>query len=93
MRVPRTTDADGDEGLRRVGQAFLLARRSRGWSQRYLERQSGVPQSTISRLENGRRPTIPVSDLARLACTLGRVTIEPRDWLAIDQSLDQSLDG
>jgi transcriptional regulator with XRE-family HTH domain len=40
-------------GLRRLGQQLRLARLGRGWSQRHLERASGVDQTTISRLENG----------------------------------------
>lgn len=41
-------------GLRDLGTMLRRARLGLGWSQRHLERLSGVDQTTISRLENGR---------------------------------------
>jgi transcriptional regulator with XRE-family HTH domain len=41
-------------GLRDLGRILRRARLGQGWSQRHLERISGVDQTTISRLENGR---------------------------------------
>ncbi|HTU01320.1 MAG TPA: helix-turn-helix transcriptional regulator [Candidatus Sulfotelmatobacter sp.] len=45
-------------------------RLGRGWSQRDLERISGVNQSIISRLENGRVVGMQLSTLGRLAWAL-----------------------
>jgi transcriptional regulator with XRE-family HTH domain len=71
------TDLESD--LRSIGRGFLAARRRRGLTQRGLEGMSCVPQSTISRLENGKMASVRVSHLARLVHVLGRVTIEPLD--------------
>ncbi len=71
------TDVDAD--LRSIGRGMLAARRRRGLTQRQLEDMSCVPQSTISRLENGKMPSVRLSHLARLVHVLGRVTIDPHD--------------
>jgi transcriptional regulator with XRE-family HTH domain len=42
------------QGLRQIGAQLRRARIGNGWTQRYLEYVSGVDQTTISRLENGR---------------------------------------
>lgn len=65
-----------DRHLVVIGRAFLRARRAHQLSQRGLAALSGVPQSTISRLETGRRPSIRVVHLARLVAVVGRVTID-----------------
>jgi transcriptional regulator with XRE-family HTH domain len=70
---------DIDRHLIAFGRAFLRARRARGLSQRRLEALSSVPQSTISRLENGKMPSVRASHLARLVAVLGSVTIDARD--------------
>ncbi len=44
----------------RIGQRVLLARQAREWTQSQLAEASGVIQSTISRVEGGRVPTIAV---------------------------------
>ena len=51
------TDREVD-GLRLLGAQLRRARHGRGWTQRRLERVSGVDQSTISRLENGRMASL-----------------------------------
>jgi transcriptional regulator with XRE-family HTH domain len=79
MPVPGDRPTNIDDDLRRIGRALLQARRSRGLSQRRLEALSSVPQSTISRLENGRRAGARISHLARLARVLGRIVIDPPD--------------
>jgi putative transcriptional regulator len=51
-------------------------RESRDWSQAELARRSGVPQSTISRLEAGTTGVINLDHLDRLAKALG---VHPRE--------------
>lgn|GEM_PF-4864736 len=52
-----------------IGAAFVEARKSRGLSQRELERASKVPQGKISRIERG--ATYPTTkELAQLANAL-----------------------
>jgi len=53
-----------------IGQVIREWRLGRGWSQRDLERISGVNQSIISRLENGRVVGMQLSTLGRLAWAL-----------------------
>jgi len=53
-----------------IGQVIREWRLERGWSQRDLERISGVNQSIISRLENGRVVGMQLSTLGRLAWAL-----------------------
>lgn len=53
-----------------IGQLIREWRLGRGWSQRDLERISGVNQSIISRLENGRVVGMQLSTLGRLAWAL-----------------------
>jgi len=53
-----------------LGQLIRDWRLGRGWSQRDLERISGVNQSIISRLENGRVVGMQLSTLGRLAWAL-----------------------
>ena len=53
-----------------LGHLIREWRLGRGWSQRDLERISGVNQSIISRLENGRVVGMQLSTLGRLAWAL-----------------------
>ena len=43
----------------------------KGWSQAELSRRSGVPQSTISRLEARGTPSVDLGNLESLAKALG----------------------
>lgn len=52
-----------------IGERLRLARLSRGWSQRDLERESGVPRGRISDLEHTADPKI--RNLRALARALG----------------------
>ena len=54
------------EGLRLLGVQLRRARLGIGWSQRRLERASGIDQTTISRLENGRLASLRLTKVARL---------------------------
>lgn len=63
-------------GLRELGAVLKRARLGNSWSQRGLERRSGVDQTTISRLENGRLTHFSLQRLARLIEALrGRLDI------------------
>ena len=45
-------------------------RRWLGWSQRTLEARSGVDQTSICRVENGKAPGMRVARLARIVAAL-----------------------
>ena len=79
MPVPEGPAPDVELYLLAVGRAFFRARQKAGLSQRRLEALSFVPRSTISRLENGRMPSVRVSHLARLVRVLGRIAIDTAD--------------
>jgi transcriptional regulator with XRE-family HTH domain len=53
-----------------VGRAVLRMRLSCGWSQKELERRSGVDQTTISRLERGVQRGLSVRRLFAILCAL-----------------------
>lgn len=53
-----------------IGEVLCEWRLARGWSQRGLARVSGVPQSTISRMEHGQLRGIKLTTLGRLAWAL-----------------------
>jgi ribosome-binding protein aMBF1 (putative translation factor) len=99
MALPNQRPAGSQPDLVAFGQAFQRARQARGLSQRRLEQLSFVPQSTISRLENGKLPSVRAIQLARLVAVLGRVTIERADigrdrswtsWATIDPGQDEA---
>ena len=67
-------------GLRDLGTVLKRARLGLGWSQRGLESRSGVDQTTISRLENGRLVNFSLQRLASLIQVLrGRFDINDLD--------------
>ncbi len=57
--------------LRRFGVALRRCRLASGLSQMVLAERSGVSQTTISRLENGKAPAVSVYKLLRLGDVLG----------------------
>ena len=62
----------------RFGAALQAARRSAGLSQEQLATRSGLPQSTISRLEHGLTPYVSLTRIGRLSIGLdGRIPIGP----------------
>ena len=65
-------EGDWDRSLlRRFGVALRRCRLRAGLSQTVLAERSGVSQSMISRLENGKAPAAPVRSLVRLGDVLG----------------------
>jgi ribosome-binding protein aMBF1 (putative translation factor) len=58
--------AQEDEGLRIIGRLVFEERRRAGMSQRVLERETGVDQTTISRLERGLMPGMRIARLGSI---------------------------
>jgi transcriptional regulator with XRE-family HTH domain len=59
-----------------IGRAVRSRRHDLGWSQRELGAVIGLSQSTISRLEHGRTPTLKLKRFARLVVLLRWVGTE-----------------
>ena len=78
MFMPHRSNRE-EAGVRAIGRGFRHARARHGLSQRSLAALSGVPQSTISRLETGSRTSIRVAHLARLVAIVGQITIDLDD--------------
>ena len=57
-----------------IGQRVKQVRERRGLTQRDLERETGVPQSAISQIESGERPSPGVDVVKRTAYALGVTT-------------------
>jgi transcriptional regulator with XRE-family HTH domain len=57
-------------GLEVIGAVVRAGRRDRRWTQFALERASGVDQSVISRLENGRLTSLRLTRLAAIFAAL-----------------------
>ena len=63
-------------GWELVGKAVKRRRSALHWSQRDLERVSGVDQTVISRLENGILPGIRFSRFARLVEAMNGLDVD-----------------
>ena len=59
-------DPQERRGFELIGVELLRRRRALGWTQRTLEAQSGIDQTVISRLENGKQYGLRWSRFARL---------------------------
>jgi transcriptional regulator with XRE-family HTH domain len=59
-------------GLEVIGEVVRSGRRDRRWTQFALERASGVDQTVISRLENGRLMSLRLIRLAAIFAALDR---------------------
>jgi transcriptional regulator with XRE-family HTH domain len=59
-----------EHGLEVIGRVVREARRDRRWTQNALERASGVDQTVISRLENGRLTSLRLLRLAAIFAAL-----------------------
>lgn len=64
--------------MHRFGAAIRAARRAASLSQEQLASRSGLPQSSISRLEHGQTPYVSLTRIGRLSLGLdGRIPIGP----------------
>ena len=61
MRKPKTA----------LGQRIRRLRQEKGWTQEDLERESGISQVYISRLESGATASVRVDTFSQLAKALG----------------------
>ena len=66
-------DPQERRGFELIGVELLRRRRALGWTQRMLEAQSGIDQTVISRLENGKQYGIRWSRFAMLVDALGGI--------------------
>ncbi|MFV2062109.1 MAG: helix-turn-helix domain-containing protein [Chloroflexota bacterium] len=81
------------ELMERFGAELRRCRYQVGLSQSSLAQRSGVPQSTISRLERGRTARVPVVKLVMLSEAMGRFfpfAFCPHDHGCAWQRLDSS---
>ena len=67
----RPRDPQEQHGFYLIGAAMKRRRVALGWTQRLLEAQSGVDQTVISRIENGKQYGIRWSRFALLVDALG----------------------
>jgi transcriptional regulator with XRE-family HTH domain len=67
---------DVQRGWELLGAAVKRRRETIGWSQRDLQRATGIHQSVISRLENGVLMGIRFSKFARLVAALNGLELE-----------------
>jgi transcriptional regulator with XRE-family HTH domain len=74
-----------------LGDLLRSARQARGISQSVLEEWSGVDQTVISRLENGRPIGVRLPTLLRLFDALGIERLEPafRPWHPWSEGRDE----
>jgi transcriptional regulator with XRE-family HTH domain len=67
----RPRDPQEQHGFDLIGAAIKRRRLALGWTQRQLEAYSGIDQTVISRIENGKQYGIRWSRFARLVDALG----------------------
>ena len=67
----RPRDPQEQHGFDLIGAASSVAALALGWTQRFLEAQSGIDQTVISRIENGKQYGIRWSRFALLVDALG----------------------
>jgi transcriptional regulator with XRE-family HTH domain len=75
----RLRDPIQQRGLDIVGAAIKRRRLALGWTQRFLEAQSGIDQTVISRIENGRQYGLRWTRFADLVAALGGFDTAPSD--------------
>jgi ribosome-binding protein aMBF1 (putative translation factor) len=68
-------------GFDLMGISIKRRRRSLGWTQRYLEMMSGVDQTVISRIENGKQYGLRWAKLAELVEALGGLDASTKKML------------
>jgi transcriptional regulator with XRE-family HTH domain len=92
MPYQRPQDERDDRILRRFGLELRRCRLSAGLSQMVLSDRSGVSQSTISRLENGKAASAAMFKLVRLSDAMGGglpLAFCPHDHACAWQGLDE----
>src|SRR3954447_15994067 len=76
--LPRTRSPQEQLGYKVIGRLIAARRRRLGWSQRYLEDRSGIDQTVISRVENGKQFGVRWARFATLVGAMGGLGDEPR---------------
>lgn len=78
-----------------LGRGFLRLRLYNGWSQRRVERASGVDQSTLSRLETGKAANVGSARICAVlrALQVGDVVLLPRLSTVEPTALERMLRG
>jgi transcriptional regulator with XRE-family HTH domain len=71
----RPRDPQQQDGFDAIGAMVRRRRAWLGWSQRYLEMRSGLDQTVISRIENGKQYGIRWSRFATLVGAMGGLDI------------------
>jgi transcriptional regulator with XRE-family HTH domain len=71
----RPRDPQQQDGFDAIGAMVRRRRAWLGWSQRYLELRSGLDQTVISRIENGKQYGIRWSRFATLVGAMGGLDI------------------
>lgn len=85
----REQDPVGYTKLEMIG--TLLAKRNRlGWSQKMLAEKTGIPQESISRLENGKVDAPKLSTLTKMAEAMDMEIIAQEKRLHSTEGLDRS---
>jgi transcriptional regulator with XRE-family HTH domain len=74
----RPRDPQQQIGFEMIGAAIRRRREYLGWTQRYLQSQSGINQAVISRLENGKQSGLRWARFADLVHALGGFDVTPR---------------
>ncbi|MBA2315157.1 MAG: helix-turn-helix transcriptional regulator [Chloroflexi bacterium] len=67
---PDPIDPIVDLGMQQLGAWLKMSRRVSGMTQQHLENLTGIDQTTLSRLENGRLRSLRLMRLARLVGAL-----------------------
>ena len=73
----RPRDPQEQNGFNLIGAEVRRRRHALGWTQRHLEAYSGVDQTVISRIENGKQYGIRWSRFALLVDALGGLAPPP----------------
>ena len=76
----RPRDPQEQHGFDLIGVEIKRRRLALGWTQRMLEAQSGIDQTVISRIENGKQYGIRWSRFALLVDALGGFGVRGRPW-------------
>jgi transcriptional regulator with XRE-family HTH domain len=74
---PNPRDPQQQQGFELFGRMLRRRRVFLGWTQRQLEARSGLDQTVISRLENGKQYGLRWSKLAELISALGGLDVGP----------------